>query len=49
MVKKAFKRFYNEGIFSDIARDVIRPSDEECTRNGRARSAKLRIAVKEDA
>ncbi len=46
MVKKAFKRFYNEGIFSDIARDVIRPSDEECIRNGRARSAKLRWAVR---
>lgn len=46
LVKKAFKRFFQEGIFSDIARDVIRPSAEECRRNGRAGCAKLRWAVK---
>lgn len=46
LVKKAFKRFYKEGIFSDIAKDVIRPSAEECRRNGRAGCAKLRWAVK---
>jgi len=45
LVKKAFKQYYNEGIFSEIARDVIRPSAEECFRNPRARSTKLRWAI----
>ena len=46
LVKKAFNRYYKEGIFSDIAKDVIRPSAEECRANGRARSTKMRWAVK---
>lgn len=46
LVKKAFRQFYKEGIFCDIARDVIRPSAGECRRNGRAGCAKLRWAVK---
>lgn len=46
LVKKAFKRFYKEGIFSDIAQEVIRPSAEECNTNGRARSTKMRWAVR---
>ena len=46
LVKKAFKRYYKEGIFSGISQDVIRPSAEECRANGRARSTKLRWAVK---
>lgn len=46
LVKKAFKRFYKERVFCDIAKDVIRPSAEECRRNGRAGCAKLRWAVK---
>lgn len=45
-VKKAFKRFYKEGVFCDIAKEVIRPSAEECRRNSRAGCAKLRWAVK---
>ena len=45
LVKKAFKQYYNDGIFSEIARDVIRPSAEECFRNPRARSTKLRWAI----
>lgn len=47
LVKKAFKRYYKEGIFSEISQDVIRPSAEECRANGRARSTKLRWAVKQ--
>lgn len=47
LVKKAFRRFYKERVFCDIAKDVIRPSAEECRRNGRAGCAKLRWAVKE--
>lgn len=46
IVKKSFKRFMKQGIYSDIAKDVIRPSAEECARNGRARSTKMRWAVK---
>lgn len=46
LVKKSFKRFFREGIYSEIATDVIRPSAEECSMNSRARSAKMRWAVK---
>lgn len=46
LVKKSFKRLYKEGIYQDIARDVIRPSKEECIRNSRARSTKMRWAIK---
>lgn len=46
IVKKAFKQLCREGIYSDIAKDVIRPSAEECAKNGRARSTKMRWAVK---
>lgn len=45
-VKKSFKRFFNEGIYREIAPDPIRPSAEECYNNGRARCAKLRWAIK---
>ncbi|MCI5828429.1 MAG: 16S rRNA (cytosine(1402)-N(4))-methyltransferase RsmH [Lachnospiraceae bacterium] len=46
LVKKAFKRYYKAGVFSNISQDVIRPTPEECRANGRARSTKLRWAVK---
>lgn len=46
LVKKAFKQFYRDGVFSDIATDVIRPSKEECMANSRAHSTKLRWAIK---
>ena len=46
MVKKSFKRFYKEGLYREIATDVIRPSAEECNRNSRARSTKMRWAIK---
>lgn len=46
LVKKSFKRFYKEGIYSAIASDVMRPSAEECRRNSRAHSTKMRWAVK---
>lgn len=48
MVKKSFKEFYQAGIYSDIAKDVIRPSAEECTRNTRAKSTKMRWAIKNE-
>lgn len=46
LVKKSFKRLQREGVYSEIATDVIRPSVEECNRNGRARSTKMRWAIK---
>lgn len=46
LVKKSFKRFHKEGIYSEIATEFIRPSLEECNLNSRARSAKLRWAIK---
>ena len=46
LVKKALKQGYKEGIYSDYAKDVIRPSAQECAQNGRARSTKMRWAIK---
>lgn len=46
LVKKSFKHFYKEGVYSEIANDVIRPSAEECINNSRAKSTKMRWAIK---
>ena len=46
MVKKVFNMHKKEGMFSEVCSDIIRPSEEECRNNPRARSAKLRWAIK---
>ena len=46
IVKKAFQAFRRAGIYSDVAKEVIKPSREECFRNSRAHSTKLRWAIK---
>lgn len=46
LVKQAFKQGVRDGIYSDAARDVIRPSAEECAQNPRATSTKMRWAIK---
>lgn len=46
LVKKSFKRFLREGVYREIAPDPVRASAEECYANSRARSAKLRWAIK---
>lgn len=46
MVKKSFKRFLREGLYSEIAPTIIRPSAEECYKNSRAKSTKMRWAIK---
>lgn len=46
LVKKAFKRGFDEGMYREISTEVIRPSAEECSRNSRARSTKMRWAVR---
>jgi 16S rRNA (cytosine1402-N4)-methyltransferase len=45
-VKKSFQSLFRSGFYSEIAPDPIRPSAEECNTNPRARSAKLRWAIK---
>lgn len=46
MVKHAFKDELRAGIYASAAETVIRPSREECYRNPRARSTKLRWAIR---
>ena len=46
LVKRAFKAGAKAGVYSEVSKDVIRPSAEECARNPRARSTKMRWAVK---
>lgn len=45
-VKKAFQTFYRQGIYSAVAPEPIRPTPQEIGGNPRARSAKLRWAIK---
>ena len=47
LVKKAFKQGLKEGIYSEVADEVIRPSVEECFRNPRAKSTKMRWAIRD--
>ncbi len=46
LVKKSFKDGLKRGIYKEISEEPIRPSSEECNANSRARSAKLRWAIK---
>ena len=46
LVKRAFKEGKKAGIYSEVAEDVIRPSSEECVKNPRAKSTKMRWAVR---
>lgn len=43
-VKKAFQAGLRERVYSEVARDVVRASSDECRTNPRATSAKLRWA-----
>jgi 16S rRNA (cytosine1402-N4)-methyltransferase len=45
-VKKAFQIGKRSDVYSDVSRDVIRPSPEEIRANPRSRSAKLRWAIR---
>jgi 16S rRNA (cytosine1402-N4)-methyltransferase len=45
-VKKAFQAGHREGVYADVAREVIRSSKEETFANRRASAAKLRWAVR---
>lgn len=46
LVKKSFKSLKRLGVYSEVAREVIRPKKAECNRNPRAKSTKMRWAVK---
>lgn len=46
LVKKSFKELHKQGVYSSVARDVIRPSAEECIKNSRSKSTKMRWAIK---
>lgn len=46
LVKKSFKRLFKSGIYKEISSEITRPSEEECNINRRAKSTKLRWAIK---
>ena len=46
LVKRFFRDGKRQGLYSEVADEVIRPSAEECARNPRARSTKMRWAVR---
>jgi 16S rRNA (cytosine1402-N4)-methyltransferase len=46
LVKKSFRALCREGVYAEVAKEVIRPSPEECFRNSRAKSTKMRWAIK---
>ena len=48
LVKKAFQALQRTGVYKDVAKDVIRPSAEECVKNSRAKSTKMRWAIRSD-
>ena len=48
LVKKFLKDGLKSGVYSEVSEDVIRPSAEECNRNPRARSTKMRWAIRSE-
>ena len=48
LVKKSFKEFKKAGLYSEVSKDVIRPSAEECARNSRSKCTKMRWAIKSE-
>ena len=46
LVKQSFKEYKKAGLYLDIAQEIIRPSARERASNSRAKSAKLRWAVR---
>ena len=46
LVKQSFKQLMRDGVYREISTDVIRPTADECSRNSRARSTKMRWAIR---
>lgn len=48
LVKASFKELQKAGIYREVCKDVIRPSAQECERNGRAKCTKMRWAIRSE-
>ena len=48
LVKRSFKELEKAGIYKEANKDVIRPTQEECVRNPRAKCTKMRWAVRSE-
>lgn len=48
LVKKSFKELKKAGLYSEVSKDVIRPSAEECARNSRSKCTKMRWAIRSE-
>lgn len=46
LVKKSFQALARQGIYSEVAKEVTRPSAQECFQNPRAKSTKMRWAIR---
>lgn len=46
LVKKSFQALARQGIYSEVAKEVIRPTAQECFQNPRAKSTKMRWAIR---
>lgn len=46
LVKRSFKELQKAGVYRVVSKDVIRPSAEECAKNSRAKSTKMRWAIR---
>ena len=46
LVKKSFQALARQGVYCAVAKEVIRPSAQECVKNPRARSTKMRWAIR---
>lgn len=46
LVKRSFKELSKAGLYSEVSKDVIRPSAEECARNSRSKCTKMRWAIR---
>nr|MBQ8253556.1 16S rRNA (cytosine(1402)-N(4))-methyltransferase [Lachnospiraceae bacterium] len=46
LVKKSFKQLKKQGVYAEVSDDVIRPSAQECAMNPRAKSTKMRWAIR---
>lgn len=46
LVKKSFQALARQGIYSEVAKEITRPSAQECFQNPRAKSTKMRWAIR---
>ena len=46
LVKKSFQALARQGVYREVAKEVIRPSTQECFQNPRAKSTKMRWAIR---